>query len=400
MPIQRIMSQNSSENPKPTAAVNTQKIDSLTGLRALAATMVVLGHITNYNLLGDFWIFKYGWTGVNIFFVLSGFLFTYLYLDKFTEGTQSLKEFFLKRIFRIYPLYLLILCITLFTRFGQYSFWDIVTHLTMTHGFFKPFRESINIPMWTLSTEESFYLLIPFLLFLFGTVWNKFRSKSDYVKLAVITALFFVFQFAGIGIMEYILVFTTNWLGQARDSGLFTTIFGRYGDFGLGIVLGFLVLKFPNSPLLKNKLLANLNFIFGVAIFYFASQWLEMHGGTAKPNGNYFSFTTALNSYKYGAFLIILSLVGNSVFNKLFSLKFIVYLGQISFALYLFHYVNYYDINDLASFTKFFLRYSLNSEFWSVVATLVIMNIAAALLYHIVEIPAQNFLRNRYLNGK
>ncbi len=377
------------------------QINSLTGLRALAAAMVIFGHIVNYKILGDFWIFKYGWTGVNFFFVLSGFLFTILYLDKFTERRQSLKEYFLKRIFRIYPLYLLILFATILSRF-TYSIADIITHLTMTHAFFSDYRFSINSPMWTLSVEESFYFIVPSLLYFLGKVWNFWDTISDNVKLFVIFILLFLFTLAGNHIVVNIVEIKYHLMKLPWDNKVWSaTIFGRFSEFGMGIFIGFICLKFPNSLLIKNKLISNSLFILGIISFFSTAWWLESYGGIEEASKyNSWLYATYIRGFALAAALIIMSLYGNSIFNKFFSLSFVVYLGKISFALYLFHYINFAWINNLASAIMLSFRYIFHNESISAISVYIIMNLFAAVLYHTVELPCQNYLRARFLSIK
>jgi peptidoglycan/LPS O-acetylase OafA/YrhL len=388
-------------NREKTILKEQGQINSLTGLRALAAAMVIFGHILNYKTLGDFWIVKYGWTGVNFFFVLSGFLFTILYLDKFTDKKQSLKEYFLKRIFRIYPLYLLLLFITVISRM-TYSWGDIISHLTMTHAFFSDYRFSINSPMWTLSVEESFYLIVPTLLYFLGKVWNFWDTMSDKVRLFVIFTLLFLFTLAANHIVVNIVEFKYHIMKWNWDTKIWSaTIFGRFSEFGMGIFIGFICLKFPNSALIKNKYISNSLFVLGVISFIGTSVWLESHGGIEGASKyNSWLYATNIRGFALSATLIILSLYGNSLFNKFFSLKLVVYLGKISFALYLFHYINIGWINNLASAVMISFRYIFHNEVIAALSVYVLMNLCAAVLYHTVELPGQNYLRRRFLNIK
>jgi len=80
------------------------QVPALTGFRALAAAMVLFGHMGARWGERHAWPLKYGWTGVSLFFALSGFLFTILYFDAFVAGAVSLRDYFLKRAFRVLPL--------------------------------------------------------------------------------------------------------------------------------------------------------------------------------------------------------------------------------------------------------------------------------------------------------
>ena len=85
-------------------------IPELTGLRALAALMVFAGHASKDGLLPEFLGISYSMQGVFLFFVLSGFLITYLLLkEEEITGTISIKDFYIRRVLRIWPLYFLII---------------------------------------------------------------------------------------------------------------------------------------------------------------------------------------------------------------------------------------------------------------------------------------------------
>ena len=379
------------------------QVKSLTGFRAFAAGIVIIGHLIDYKNPNNYWLFKYGWVGVNFFFALSGFLFTILYLDKFQDKKQSFKEYFLKRIFRIYPLYLFLLFITILTQ-QKYSYGDIISHLTMTHAFFRDYRFSINAPMWTLSVEEFYYLLVPFILIFIGHSQSisYIKTKKGRLFLTALILLIlhlaftkFTFDFID---MDSCLAKFVNGM-DIYDLELWsTTIFGRFSDFAFGMIAGYFVLKFPDSKLLKNNLISSSFFIFGLVVFYFASYWLEIHGGVKHANNEYY-YQHIVRSYGFAGMLMIFSLYGNSIFRRIFQIKFIEYLGKISFALYLCQFVGIGPIDKLVLFFKnkaIIITY-FYSESLSVIIAYVAISFIAALLYHFVELPCQTYLRNRYL---
>lgn len=93
------------------------RIKNLDTFRAIAAIVVMIGHIELFrqNNWGDslFNMVPSGHTGVMMFFVISGFLITFLLTkEKEKYGTMSLKDFYLRRVLRIYPLYYLILLLS------------------------------------------------------------------------------------------------------------------------------------------------------------------------------------------------------------------------------------------------------------------------------------------------
>ena len=217
----------------------------LNELRALAALAVIFHHIELFkardgfpSLLGFkhfcYFISYLGKNGVYLFFVLSGFLITFLLLEeKEKNHTVMLKKFFLRRIFRIWPLYYFILIISfLLIPFLAHSF-DIFKLTPYYFGricnmenynlnsilmylFFLPNR-ALHFgklvvgcsQSWSVGVEEQFYILWPFLLLLFNrklifwvfifiTLFYFFVDAIPIQKLSVLTRLF-PFHFMSIG---------------------------------------------------------------------------------------------------------------------------------------------------------------------------------------------------------
>lgn len=169
MVIKRIISSNSEGH-----------IPELDGLRGIAISCVVLFHV-----FSSFKIFSFGWIGVDLFFVLSGFLITkILYQNRGRRG--YFKIFIIRRTLRIFPLYFLIIFsfLFLFVIFELEIVKSVFTHksyyLTYTQNliYFKIghfIKGNILNHFWSLSVEEHFYLFWPFIVlylpkkFLIGT---------------------------------------------------------------------------------------------------------------------------------------------------------------------------------------------------------------------------------------
>jgi peptidoglycan/LPS O-acetylase OafA/YrhL len=176
---------------------------NLNALRFFAAVMVIFHHVEQYkfwagipNICGNVTIDALGHKAVSFFFVLSGFLITYLLLaENKQHQTIDVKSFYVRRILRIWPLYYLIVIICLFilpnllnlsqlnisTSAGEFSKVAVLLLLFLPNivRLFAPHVAGGN-QLWSIGVEEQFYLiwpvlvkwfvnrLIPFLLFFIG----------------------------------------------------------------------------------------------------------------------------------------------------------------------------------------------------------------------------------------
>ena len=178
----------------PTANISDKhKLLGLDHLRAFAICYVVLFHYRQFghpdwvNKVGDF-----GWTGVDLFFVLSGFLISgQLFATIAKGGAISMKEFFTKRFFRIIPPYLVMICLYVsfpFLREREHmaALWR---YLTFTTNFGLDVSQTGTFThSWSLCVEEQFYLVLPLCILLFN--YLKSGKKSAYLILALFLAGF------------------------------------------------------------------------------------------------------------------------------------------------------------------------------------------------------------------
>lgn len=111
---------------------------------------------------------SFGWAGVAIFFVVSGFC---VHLSHQRSKHKELKVFFIRRIFRIVPPYTLALCLFAFVvplsrLHGEHAenVRQFVSHLFLVHNFHEDLAYGINGPFWSIATEFQLYLLYPLLL--------------------------------------------------------------------------------------------------------------------------------------------------------------------------------------------------------------------------------------------
>jgi peptidoglycan/LPS O-acetylase OafA/YrhL len=133
---------------------------SLDVLRGVAVLLVLCNHVS-----GNGFLWRIGWTGVDIFFVISGFLISGLLFTEFEEhGSIDVKRFLVRRAFKIYPgYYALILCTAIFFLVGWHK---IPSALLWDSLFLTGYMPHIWDHGWSLAIEEHFYLTLPFLFLL------------------------------------------------------------------------------------------------------------------------------------------------------------------------------------------------------------------------------------------
>src|SRR5665213_1111160 len=158
------------------------RFHGLDTLRAAAILVVMLYHLNMYGLLPEALnpVASVGWAGVDLFFVLSGFLIGSQLLKPYLNGTTpSLKEFYARRAYRILPVFLTVLLLYITVPLwreapGPYAPWQYLTftwNLLLLH--YPEGRAFSHV--WSLCVEEHFYLVLPLLLLLFmrkPAVWK------------------------------------------------------------------------------------------------------------------------------------------------------------------------------------------------------------------------------------
>jgi peptidoglycan/LPS O-acetylase OafA/YrhL len=162
-------------------ALSARKLESLDGVRGLAILAVMLHHSSWRLNAGNAaerlfaFVLYQGWAGVDLFFVLSGFLITGILLDS-RPAVNYFPSFYARRALRIFPLYFAFLL----GAFGLFPLvvaadwmpvagdrWLYLCYLTNWQVLWKgPWRHSVMAHLWSLAVEEQFYLCWPLLVWL------------------------------------------------------------------------------------------------------------------------------------------------------------------------------------------------------------------------------------------
>jgi peptidoglycan/LPS O-acetylase OafA/YrhL len=171
-----------------------QEIRALDGLRGVAALSVLFFHamglitqhltLLGYNLTFTWY---YTQTGVDLFFVLSGFLLFMPYARAMlqADALPSTGRFFRRRALRILPAYWVCLAVLVLIQLPAYlsvlGLENVVTHIFLLHDDFPTFNRAIEGPFWTLAVEAQFYLLLPLIAAGMTRFVGKTRSLARLV---------------------------------------------------------------------------------------------------------------------------------------------------------------------------------------------------------------------------
>ena len=281
-------------------------------IRGIACILVALMHITvtfseTYHspFLGN--IFKFGGSGVDIFFVLSGFIITYANRQYITKAT-SIGKFLQKRIIRIFPIYWIIISFflllqLLFPSFYRTHFQLDIINLLNTY-LLLPNHDMINGVSWSLTNELFFYILFMLALLI---------PKKEYILMLLVAYLFFL------------LVLPATRFTYTNNNIFFgLLIFPMNIEFLLGILVVLFVDRFPQKW-------SNYFLIAGVSIFILSAIFVDY--GLFIFHNNY----NRVVLYGFPSFFIILALVKKEFTSNIKVNKLFIKLGDASYSIYLFH---------------------------------------------------------------
>ena len=357
------------------SAPSRQYYPALDGLRGIAIIMVVIFH--NFNFTNYFF---FGWLGVDLFFVLSGLLITEILIK--TSGKPGfLRNFYLRRILRIFPLYylILIICIIILPLFPalrdnlkyytdhQWWYWLLIENwLYIVH---PPEKYNLLLHLWSIAVEEQFYIIWPFaILFI----------KNRKILLALVVTLL-----AGIMLTRSLL-----WITNTEGLQYFNLyIFTRIDGICLGCALA--LLRTINPDFLKNNtailviFFAALNFI-----FFFINRRSDF----TFPYYPFIGYTT---------FAILFTiLVNECIVNdtgwiaSIFKIPPLKFFGRISYGLYLIHWPVYKFSND--KFILLLKQFNLSGD--NLIR--IISAVLATILAIILSVFSYYYFEKRFLNLK
>ena len=343
-------------------------IPPLTGVRAFAAWWVVFFH-ASFLLPSAFpglhWLAALGYLGVDLFFVLSGFIISYKYWNRFSSFSgETYRNFLWLRLARLYPVHIFTLFVSALLLFGvrisgivtskDFSTWTLpnfLANLVMVHAWRIRYVESWNNASWSISCEWFAYLVFP-LLVLSGL-------KKIPTRVAVVVAMLLP------GIYAI--------LAQAKYFLPFALLVKVLLEFTAGCLIFHAYSRCRNNRLIGKALGYGAAVLSVVVLIMIA----RVDGATS----DWFALVFPL-----AIFAIAMS---SGILAKLLGSRQAVYWGKVSYSLYMTHNVTLWLLKALLPVRAGGLTVSI------FVIYLVSISVVAILTYHFVEEPARKWMRAR-----
>jgi len=291
-------------------------------LRAFAVLPVIIYHF-NQNL------FPLGYLGVDIFFVISGYLISQIILKNFFNRSFSFYDFYIRRIKRILPAFLTVITFSLLASLLIFFTSDIKIFLKslisslffipnfffwITGGYFGQ-NEGLKplLHLWSLGIEGQFYISCPILFYIFFKI-----------KLSIKNISFFIFL---ISLVSFLL--NVFFISKGHRDSLFFLFPFRIWEFGLGILAAL-----ANRENIKYIFFEKFRTLIGLSLiivnYIFKFNFI--------PDSTLICVGCALLLFKENS--------SNYIFNKIFNLNILIFIGLISYSLYLWHW-------PIAAFLKY-----------------------------------------------
>jgi peptidoglycan/LPS O-acetylase OafA/YrhL len=360
------------------------KVAGLDHLRALAITLVFIFHYRLFphpdwiDTIGSF-----GWTGVDLFFVLSGYLIASQIFNQVKQDKFSLYEFFIKRFFRILPAYWVVLA--LYFLVPAFKEWEALPPLWKFLSFTQNFGLDLRTQRtfshaWSLCIEEQFYLLLPLSVLLLK--YLNARKRSIYLIIALfiatITARWLSWNYFIVPVID------TDAFGMLWYKHIYYPTYNRLDGLLVGVGIAGVYVYYPKTKAYFEKH-SNIALVLGLAlaaIAYFVCMVQYTFAASV--------WGFAIVAVAYGM-MVICATAQNGLLNK-FRSNITSTIATLSYSLYLVHKATIHLTQDL--FTQFGIEQESTVMFLACTITSLL---GALILNKIIEKPFLK-LKEKYLN--
>jgi peptidoglycan/LPS O-acetylase OafA/YrhL len=322
--------QNSAQNTTISARNRKEKLDFIDYLRGIAILMVVCVHQGQSFPDNQFiiWITSYGQMGVQLFFVASAFTLC-LSSDRRRSEPGALSHFYIRRAFRIAPLYYIGIVLYFLVDLvrvhmrndsgvSAYSLSDVSLNILFLHAFSPTAVNSVVPGGWSIGVEMAFYAIFPALLILYRAVY----SRRPMIALVGVPILALLGNISG----QYVVQIVTG--DEIRNNSfLYFGLWNQLPVFAVGMSAYFALAGGKIVPSARRDWL-------GFTFFSVASVALLTSDSTVESSLLRFTLLPFISAL---SFLFLLSLVRGAA--SLPAGRIVIKLGQLSYSMYVFHFV-------------------------------------------------------------
>ncbi|MEO5943126.1 MAG: acyltransferase [Ferruginibacter sp.] len=350
-----------------------KRIKQIDGFRAIAILLVIAFHyidnqVVELNSKISVIIYKlasFGWIGVDLFFVLSGFLIGSILLINKTSP-NLFKTFFIRRFLRIVPnyylliiLFVIILALPYFKEdnfIGGSNVIPLWSYVVLVHNLYMATMHTMGNEVmsvtWSIGIEEQFYILFPFII-----VFVKDKLLPYLLVFIILLAI--VFR-----------SFCNHWIPA------YVLLPCRMDAISFGILVAWLNINYNISLIVKKYYLAILTCI---AIVIGACFFLYLkYQGMGITRNSLFAFV-------FSCLIIIALGKPNSYYSKILSNRLFAWIGKISYSLYLFHYLIIGIVNNIGG--RFFNTHEINTRIGLAIASFFLSLLFSWIVYTFLEKP-------------
>jgi len=338
--------------------IKTNYRADIDGLRAFAIIPVLLFH-------AGFSLFPGGYIGVDIFFVISGFLISSILIKEINKNTFSFSNFYKRRIRRLAPpLFVMYICVIIAfsSIYPTFLFDDLIYSITTSMLFVSNiffwkqggyFANELELqPLlhtWSLSVEEQFYVFFPFFLLLMSKFINSTAKKIALLILVILTSLLLAIY-------------------MAPPRGSFASFYllpTRIYELGLGALVAMVLTASPKMKIREFKYLKELGLLLTIIpIFLYDDR---------TPFPSYYALLPVI-----GSCFVIISAKEQGIAYRILTFKPIIYIGLISYSLYLWHW-------PVIVFNNWVLA-DINEGLRAIISIILSLTLGS-LSFHFVEAP-------------
>ena len=346
-------------------------VPTLDGLRGLAILLVMGSHFF-FNV----GVFRLGWIGVDLFFVLSGYLITSMFI-RHAFSRRLVGIFYRNRVLRILPLYLAFILFFLIASYllpasktelllasSTKYFW--LKHFLFVQNWIYVFGASealLYTPLahlWSIAIEEQFYIFFPLIIYII----NKIRYKFIFIAAGILLVILF-----------RSLEFYQHGMQVTQQHYQYNTFY-RLDTFLAGVLLAYLLRDIRDSKYLNKIFRLLLAASFSMYIFM-----VVYYNSMLSDNPSIITIGYTVIAIMFMSLIYFTVQQKTKLLEKIFTNRFLVFSGKISYGLYIFHVPFYFiDYTLLHNYFGFLLTWG-NEKIVSVIFSSALIGIVYLISY-------------------